>query len=530
MTETEQNWPQINKELLAIVYGFEKFHSYVYGRAIDVQTDHNPLVTIIEQALHKASPRLQRLLLRPMKYQTKKVSYVPGKYLYLADTLSRAYPGDETGEYEEDVVMVHTVQIREDQKDQLTAAYASDEALVQLRSAILKGWHWPTKKLVPEKLVPFWNVRAELYIKEDFIYRGEQLVIPVSLRRQYLHILHRGHLGILKCAGRARQYMFWPGMSAEIKEMVSTCHTCQRHANQQQKEPLIHHEIPELPWNKLGMDIMEFQNMAYLVVVVVDFYSHYPEIRLIPQKRAEDVVEAFKSIFAVHGVPTTIIADNMPFSSELMQQFAKRWSFSIVTSSPYYPRSNGMAERYVQTIKLFLKKAADSGGDIYESLLAYRQTPVTGLPFSPAEMLFSRSIRGPLPCTSEKLQPVVPPALAAVQSRQVEQKEKHDRAANHREPLTTGTNVLMRTSKTDSWKPGTIVSQHEQPRSYIVDNGSNLVRRNRVQMKPLLTDSNEDPPVEDISSTPTPVAESPARSARTTRGTLPLRFLDYQMG
>ena len=64
LSETEQNYPQIDKELLAIVFGCEKFHGYVYGRPINIQTDHNPLVTIVKKELYKASPRLQRLLLR----------------------------------------------------------------------------------------------------------------------------------------------------------------------------------------------------------------------------------------------------------------------------------------------------------------------------------------------------------------------------------------------------------------------------------------------------------------------------------
>ena len=93
LSETEQNYPQIDKELLATVFGCEKFHGYVYGRPKNIQTDHNPLVTIVKKELYKASPRLQRLLLRSLKYNINRITYVPGKYLYLADTLSKAYIG-----------------------------------------------------------------------------------------------------------------------------------------------------------------------------------------------------------------------------------------------------------------------------------------------------------------------------------------------------------------------------------------------------------------------------------------------------
>jgi hypothetical protein len=64
-----------------------------------------------------------------------------------------------------------------------------------------------------------------------------------------------------------------------------------------------------------------------------------------------------KSLFTIYGAPLTLIADNMPFSSQLMRVFARNCSFDIVTSSTEYPLSNGQAERCIQTVQLLLKKA-----------------------------------------------------------------------------------------------------------------------------------------------------------------------------
>ena len=551
LTSSEQNWPQIDKELLAIVYGFEKFHSYVYGRPVDVQTDHNPLVSIVRKDLHKASPRLQKLLLRLMNYHVNRISYVPGKYLYLADTLSRAYIGNSDGEYEEDVVMVHTVQVCEEREASLRKAYAADTVVSLLMSTIREGWNWQTKRQAPMELHPYWNIRDELYIQDGFIYRGEQILIPRQLRREYLNILHRGHLGISKCTERARQYMFWPGMATDIRELVSNCTTCQKYSNQQQREPLAPHEVPLLPWSKVGMDLLDFQDKAYLVVV--DFYSHYPELRVVKQKRGEDVIMALKSIFAVHGVPNRIIADNMPFSSLAMTQFSSAWGFDITTSSPNYPRSNGLAERYVQTIKQCLRKSADSGEDLYEALLAYRQTPLTGMPLSPAEMLFGRNIRGPLPCTINHLKPKANDAHDSLALRQQDQKAKHDQSARPLVPLKVGEEVVIRTGREDRWRPAKVVGTHETPRSYIIDNGLNHVRRNRVHIKPAANgnpdlqvadptnasqppgpgDGGDDPVALTLASpksADSSTAQTPVRrSVRSNRGTLPSRFNDFHM-
>ena len=94
----------------------------------------------------------------------------------------------------------------------------------------------------------------------------------------------------------------------------------------------------------------------------------------------------------------------MPFGSEAMKQFLIECGFSITTSSSHYHRSNDVTKRYMQTVKQFIKKAADSESVIYQSLLVYRQTSVARLPYSVLEMLFSRLIRGLLFC-AEMLKP-----------------------------------------------------------------------------------------------------------------------------
>ena len=80
------------REMLGVIFALEKFHHYVYGYKTEVQTDHQPLVTIVKKPLYRASPRLQLMLLRLMRYDVF-VKYVPGKLLYIPDILSRAPSG-----------------------------------------------------------------------------------------------------------------------------------------------------------------------------------------------------------------------------------------------------------------------------------------------------------------------------------------------------------------------------------------------------------------------------------------------------
>lgn len=89
MTETQQKYAQIEKELLAICFAIDKFHQYIYGKKVIVETDHKSLVPIFKKNLNQCPARLQRMLLKLQKYDLQ-VMFKPGKELIIADTLSRA--------------------------------------------------------------------------------------------------------------------------------------------------------------------------------------------------------------------------------------------------------------------------------------------------------------------------------------------------------------------------------------------------------------------------------------------------------
>ena len=105
LTETERNYAQIEKEMLAIVFGLERFERYVYGRHVIVETDHKLLLPIHKKSLLSAPKRLQRMLMKTQKYEYE-VVYKKGSEMYLADALSRAVkPGSKgKGQVEKEVI------------------------------------------------------------------------------------------------------------------------------------------------------------------------------------------------------------------------------------------------------------------------------------------------------------------------------------------------------------------------------------------------------------------------------------------
>ncbi len=90
MNPAERNYIQIEKETLGAVFGCEKFHEYIYGRKVVLETDHKPLTAISKKVLGDTPPSIQRLMLRLQKYSLT-FEFTPGKHLVMADTLSRAY-------------------------------------------------------------------------------------------------------------------------------------------------------------------------------------------------------------------------------------------------------------------------------------------------------------------------------------------------------------------------------------------------------------------------------------------------------
>ena len=77
--------------------------------------------------------------------------------------------------------------------------------------------------MLPQELHPYWNFRDELSIKDGLVTKSSGLLIPSTLRRKMLEQIHEGHQGIEKCMLKARESVFWPGISDDFREGVEKC-------------------------------------------------------------------------------------------------------------------------------------------------------------------------------------------------------------------------------------------------------------------------------------------------------------------
>ena len=225
------------------------------------------------------------------------------------------------------------------------------------------------------------------------------------------------------------------------------------------------------------------QRKKYLILA--DYYSGFIELNLLHTTTSQKVITHLKSQFAHHGIPDRLITDNGPqFSSDTFKQFTKDYCFQHAMSSPYYPQSNGMAEKTVQTVKSLLKKEHSAKQDPYLALLEYRNTPMSDHLGSPVQRLMGHRTKTLLPTSNSLLEPrTISPRTVTKELRHKKERQKYyyDQYSKPLVELTAGDQVMMRDK--DRWKPAKVISRTAS-RSYVIKTlTGQIFRRNRRHLR-----------------------------------------------
>ena len=230
LSETERRCAQIENEALALTWSCEKFSDYILGSRFEIETDHKPLVPILSSKhLNDLPPRVLRFRLRMAKFDYR-ISHVPGKLLYTADTLSRdpILEQEQTITQEEMEMFVNSLTKSLPASEQRLEAYhrsqEQDEECTQVREYCRSGW--PSKQLTPPQLLPYWKVRDNLTICNNLLLYNSRIVVPKSMQRKILQKIHSGHLRIDKCKKHTAVSVWWPGVMQQIAQRVQNCGVC----------------------------------------------------------------------------------------------------------------------------------------------------------------------------------------------------------------------------------------------------------------------------------------------------------------
>lgn len=389
LAPAEKNYPILHREALALVWGVEKFHRFLFGGSFKVYTDHEPLVGVFRKSdLSVVAKRLQKYVLATQQYDFT-VEYRKGTKNVLADFCSR-FPVAEP-ECEETLELeINSLEGEAEitlNLEVLARETAKDATLLRLKAALLNGNR--PKDAVLRSFYPLWE---GLSLSKGVITLRGRVVVPSSLRCRVLEILHSPHLGILRTKRIARDYVFWPGLNADLENAVKRCSACQKVGEKPGPRQFESWKRTDRPMQRIHLDFLDYQGRKF--VILVDAFSSWIEIQQMNQADATHLIRFLKSFFQTFGDPEYIVTDNgPPFGSHQLQKFCDERGVKLVHSPPYHPQSNGQAERAVRTFKNQMNKLLNTADVPLDALVdnflvEYRQAP-TATGKSPAQMVFN---------------------------------------------------------------------------------------------------------------------------------------------
>ncbi|KAJ8035316.1 hypothetical protein HOLleu_22499 [Holothuria leucospilota] len=246
-----------------------------------------------------------------------------------------------------------------------------------------------------------------------------QIVVPRTYRREILSIAHEmpfaGHLGVNKTYHRILNHFYWPKLKSDVAKFCKTCHSCQMVGKPNQNIPAAPLKpIPafEEPFSRVIIDCVgplpKSRAGHQYILTIMCASTRFPEAIPLRNIKARTVLQALLKFFTLFGLPKEIQSDQgSNFMSTVFQQMLYELGIDQIKSSAYHPESQGALERFHQTLKNMLKTYChDNERDWDEGIpfvmFAARESMQESLGFSPFELVFGHTVRGPLKLLKEK--------------------------------------------------------------------------------------------------------------------------------
>ena len=207
---------------------------------------------------------------------------------------------------------------------------------------------------------------------------------------------------------------------------------------------------PQRPWSRVHIDHAgPFMNHYFLIII--DAYSKWTEVLQVSSTSSSETINKLRHLFATHGLPSVMVSDNATsFTSEEFGEFLHLNGIKLITSAPYHPVTNGLAEKAVQSFKEAMKKMSGLlPTRISRYLFASRNTPHTTTGIAPSELLMGRKLHTHLDLLRPDLE-------QKVNTKQSLQKSYHDSSA-----FSVGDYVYVRNYGVHGakWLPGSILQK-----------------------------------------------------------------------
>ena len=422
------------------------------------------------------SPRIQHLVVRSFPYQPFNIRYWKGVEIPLADTLNRVtpLPMEEDG-IQLPIIAVNQVTVNipysSNRWDQIHEETRKDPTLKLLMHYIPNGWPCEWRQL-PQELHVYWNYQEDLSLKDGIATKGSRVLIPSTLWRKALEEIHDGHQGVEKCMLKARESVFWPGISDVICEAVEKCGICQSSSKAAKLIGNISEVVPHA-WLTLGTDLFYWNRIDFLMIG--DYFTKFLIVRKLLNSSTHVVIKELGMVFTEFGQPFMLKSDNGPwYSCREFQQFLHFYQVHHITISPHHPQSNGFAEALVGMSKKMMEKSIKDGKPWSYGLLQYCVTPISNMIPSPLKALTGRKLRTSLP--------QIPLSIGkSVESSRICQelikRQPTHTSTTYKMELELGQPVFIKEVHGNIWKTGTIDQPAKEPDSYWVRFPDNFILR-----------------------------------------------------
>ncbi len=235
-----------------------------------------------------------------------------------------------------------------------------------------------------------------------------RLVLPVNRRAEVLRLAHdnNGHVGVKAMRVLLNRRFSWPGLGKDVVKYVSECEVCLKHnraGNVAVK--MVERPVISVPFDSVAFDLVgplpKARGGIKYVLTYICLASRWPEAVALRSVTADSVANGMCAIIFRTGIPSRILSDRgTVFLSKVVGRMCEILGCDQIRSSPYRPQSNGMLERFHGTLKPMLGKAKEKGVDWSDflpmALYAIRQVPCRSTGYSPHELVYGRSMCGPL--------------------------------------------------------------------------------------------------------------------------------------
>lgn len=248
--------------------------------------------------------------------------------------------------------------------------------------------------------------KDQLTYSGNLIIRTNQIVVPKTLRKRFLDLGHEGHPGESAMKRRLRAKCWWPHMDKDVTQYVKNCQGCLLVSTPTHPEPMSRRLLPTSRWVDIAMDFMGPLPTGEYLLVIIDYFSRYMEVKIMRTITAEATIECLDEMNIRFGFPQTITLDNgRQFVSTKFKEYCANHGIYLNHTAPYWPQANGLVERQNRTLLKRLKIGHELNGEwkteLRAYMLMYNTTPHSVTNKTPTELMYGKTIRSKIPQLSD---------------------------------------------------------------------------------------------------------------------------------